>query len=61
MNPAFLIHMATAYSKAMAKGHEANSISYLVLEIKRNLSVVCLVYYTVDLPQPFGSRPFSVS
>ena len=43
MNPAFLIHMATAYSmataciKASAKGHEANSISYLVLEIKRNL------------------------
>ena len=48
MNPAFLIHMATAYSmataciKATAKGHEANSISYLVLEIKRNLCLFCV-------------------
>ena len=48
MNPAFLIHMAAAYSmatayiKATAKGHEANSISYLVLEIKRNLCLCCV-------------------
>ena len=48
MNPAFLIHMATAYSmatayiKATAKGHEANSISNLVLEIKRNLCLFCV-------------------
>ena len=50
MNPAFLIHMATAYSmatayiKATAKGHEANSISYLVLEIKRNLCLFCVCF-----------------
>ena len=64
MNPAFLIHMATAYSmatayiKATAKGHEANSISYLVLEIKRNL---CLFLNPVDLPQHLAQGPFCVS
>ena len=30
-------HMATPNIKATVKGHEANSISYFVLEIKRNL------------------------
>ena len=51
MNPASLIHMATAYSmatayiKATAKGHEANSISYFVLEIKRNLCLFGVLFF----------------
>ena len=40
--------VATAYNKATAKGHEANSISYLVLEIKRNLCLFC-VWFTEHL------------
>ena len=38
--------MATAHSKATAKGHEANSSSYLVLEIKRNLCLFCVWFVT---------------
>ena len=45
MNPAFLIHMATAYIKASAKGHEANSVSFFVLEIKRNLCLFCVLFF----------------
>ena len=45
MNPALLIHMATAHIKATVKGHEANSISYFVLEIKRNLCLFCVLCF----------------
>ena len=38
-------HMATAHIKATVKGHEANSISYFVLEIKRNLCLFCVLFF----------------
>ena len=64
MNPAFLIHMATAYSmatayiKATAKGHEANSISYLVLEIKRNLCLFCVWFSDQLISRTWLKAPF---
>ena len=45
MNPALLIHMATANIKATVKGHEANSIWNFVLEIKRNLCLFCVLFF----------------
>ena len=38
-------HMATAHIKATVKGHEANSSSYFVMDIKSNLCLFCVLFF----------------